>query len=265
MRRSMLSAPGGGVVLRTEIRKSRVPYSAPRPSRLDGAMTAMRVSFPHLTMNFTGASQQGSVRISAVTLADLISQAPDLEDLHYLLVECTSSASPQVDAVRIEFGSPDGISRLHAFSGWFRRIQEWDVRVTAQSASAHEADRLLNLTLSVLRGHKISATRALLISVVPALFEIVGLCALVLLAVFRVDPSSRVFGSALICMFYWRIAFILVPHRAYIYLRARSTRMSRLLGWSPSPRAQALWAVGAGVAGLIALVISVLAWLAPRS
>ncbi|MDQ0405715.1 hypothetical protein J2S50_004264 [Streptomyces sp. DSM 40167] len=251
--------------MRTEVRSSRVPFSAPKPSTLDAAMAAIQANFPSMTMNFVGVSRQGSVRITGVTLADLISQAPDLNDLHYLLVECRANGSSQPDLVQIEFGTPEGVARLQAFRGWFRRIQDWDVRVTAQSGSSQEAERLLASTLSVLRGHKISATRVLAMSLFPALSEVFGLIALIVIAVFRYDPGGRLFGLALVGILYWRLVFLIVPHRAYIHLRTRSTRMSRLLGWHPSPRAQALWTVAGGTAGLVALIVAVFAWLAPKS
>ncbi|WP_411075203.1 hypothetical protein [Streptomyces sp. cmx-4-7] len=228
-------------------------------------MAALQANFPNMTISLVGASSRGSVCITALTLTDLINQAPDVKGLHYLLIECESHTGPQPDLVKVEFGSPEGIGRLQAFEGWFRRIQEWDVRVTAQSASSQEADRLLVSTVSVLRGHQISATRALAVSIVPAASEIFGLAALASLAIFKSLPTDKIFALALVCIFYWRLAFFLKPPGAHIYLRPRSSSISGLLGWSPSPRAQAIWTVVGGFAGLIAFVVAVLAWLAPRN
>ncbi|MGW1767989.1 hypothetical protein ACWCQL_28585 [Streptomyces sp. NPDC002073] len=228
-------------------------------------MAAIQAILPNMAMEFIGASRCGSVVISGPSLASIISQAPDLKDLHYLLVECKSSGSPQPDSVKIEFGSLEGGARLHSFKGWFRRIQDWDVRVTAQSASSSEADRLLSATMSVLRGHKISAAPVLAISLAPAVSEILALAVFVAVVAFDFDPSRKIFALSLILIFYWRIAFFLVPRRAYIHLRARSGRIGGIFRWSPSARAQALWTVAGGFAGLVALVISIFAWLAPKS
>lgn len=255
-----------GPMLRTEIRKSRVPFSAPRPNRLATAMTALQANFPNMTISFVGYSRSGSVRVTASTVPDLTSQAPDLKELHYLLVKLETQTNAQPDIVTVEFGTPQGIGRLQSFEGWFRRIKNWDVHVTARSANAQDADRLLTSTLSVLRGHKISATRVLAISIMPALSEILGLATLVGLAFFGFEEGGKLTGLALLSLFYWRLAFFVKPPRAYIFLQApRSWRSSGLLRWSPSPRAQALWTVVGGLAGLIALVVAILAWLAPKS
>ncbi|MFE2925350.1 hypothetical protein [Streptomyces goshikiensis] len=232
-------------------------------------MAALQASFPNMTMSLVGVSGLGSVRITAPTLADLIIQGPDLKDLHYLLIEYKANSTPQSDLLRVEFGSPEGVSRRQVFKGWFRRIQEWDVRVEAQSSNPQEAERLLASTMSVLRGHKISAARVQAFAVLPALSENLGLATLATLALFGFNPGNKAYASALtlalFSLFYWRTAFLIHPTRAYIILQTRPSLRSGLAGWSPSPRAQAVGTVIGGFAGLIALIVAILAWLAPRN
>ncbi|QQM42010.1 hypothetical protein [Streptomyces liliifuscus] len=218
-----------------------------------------------MTIKLVGAAKLGKVRVTGSTLADLISQAPDLEELHYLVIEAKVDVNPQPDSVRIVFGSPEGLSRLQAFRGWFRRVKEWDVRITAQSGSAQEADRILASALSALRGHRITTTHVWAFSSIPQFSEIIGLAFFVALILSKTDSADVGYFFALVGIFYWRLVFFVRPNGAHIYLRARSTYMGRILGWSPSPRVQAIWAVIGSFAGIAALIVSVFAWISPQN
>lgn len=250
--------------MRTEVRSKSVLFSAPRPSRIDAALTALHANLPNMVMTLTGVAERGTVHVTGNSFADLVNQASSAKSLHYLLVQCESSGTAPTDLVRIEFGSPRAIRRADSFRGWFRRIKEWDVAVTTQSGTAQQAESMLMATLSVLRGYKIATSRVMVVALLPAISEVLGLASFIGLTVLGVSSNDRGWGLSLIAIFYWRFAFMLAPRKATIHLGARPALRGWLLGWAPSARAQAIWTVVSSVAGLVALVVSVFAWLSPR-
>ncbi|MFD7245267.1 hypothetical protein [Streptomyces massasporeus] len=250
--------------VRTEIRRKRAPFTASRYRRIDAAIQTLRAAFPGMVIEVQGSGAKGAVHLTGSNVTDLKNQAPDIRELHYLLIKATAGAHSQSDFISIEFGNQEGPSRFHAFRRWFRRVQAWDVRITAQSPSAQHADRMLATALSALRGERITTLHVGAFSLLPAILEILGATLFVGLVATKEDLSGSGYALALVSMFYWRLAFFIAPDRAHIYLKDRR-QLRGILSWSPSPRAQAVWTVVGGLAGLAALIIAILAWLVPQS
>ncbi|MFJ3620004.1 hypothetical protein ACIPSH_17880 [Streptomyces iakyrus] len=251
--------------MRTEMRRKRIPFISPKPDRLKSAIREVAAVSPNASVSLTGITNRGSVRATGVTFDEISSQLPDFRKLDYLRIVVTSNASGPADVVKIELGVQRGISRFDAFRGWFQRVQEWDIRLTVKSASAHEADRLLAATVSVLRANRIAAASVAVIALVPPVIEVFGLSLFVALLLLREGVANDNYQVALFSVFYWRLVFFLFINRSGVTLRPNSSRAASLLTWHPSARAQALWTVIGGMAGLVALVVAVLAWLAPKT
>ncbi|MGI5374512.1 hypothetical protein ACQEV2_09755 [Streptomyces sp. CA-251387] len=216
-----------------------------------------------MSIEVEGTGAKGAVHLTGSSVTDLKNQATGMKELHHLLIKASGASTPNADSIHIEFGNPEGPSRFQAFRGWFRRVQTWDVRITTRSASAQDADRMLAAALSALRGERITTLRVGAFSLLPAILEIFGAVFFVGLTVLGIDLSDGPYAVALLSMFYWRAAFFIYPNSAHIFLRD-PRGLHGILSWSPTPRTQALWTVIGGFAGLAALVIAILAWLAPQ-
>jgi hypothetical protein len=223
-----------------------------------------------MTVNVTGMgkTREGNVRLTGSSVEDLRNQAPDVKELHYLLIEATSGSHPQPDVITLEFGNPEEPSRSRAFRGWFRRVREWDVRIRAESLDAQKAESVLAAAVSVLRGERITMLHVGAISLAPAIAEILGLALFVTGMILngRHSGSGALYALGLVLIFYWRLATVAYPGGAgaAVYLQDRPAWLG-IPNWSPSPRAQALWTVIGGLAGLAALIVAILAWLAPQA
>lgn len=248
--------------MRTELRRKRVPFAAPKPPQLNSLISDIKTASPSMSIELTGCANQGTVQATGPDLADIIAQLPGIRRLHYLKIVGASTSTPQADLVEMEFGFRDGFRKYEYLTGWCRRIQTWDVRVSVRSASASEADRLFDAALTALEARKIADPFVKFVAILPAFSEVSGL------ALFSVSPligKLLIYPISFFLFLYWRLWNFITPGGVGVWLRPRnwSFSTSGLLSWHPSARAQAIWTVVGGVAGLVALLISIIAWVAP--
>ncbi|MEU6364381.1 hypothetical protein ABZ876_01265 [Streptomyces sp. NPDC046931] len=227
-------------------------------------ISAITAASPTMLIELMACANKGTVRVTGASLSDLTAQMPGISDVHYLKIAAASSSAPQPDSVEMEFGVENGLRKYHFVNDWFRRIKVWDIRLTVKSASVSEADRLFAAMMAVLKGEKIKSSPVGVAAILPAASELCGI--LWFFVSLLIGAPARYYSLSLFLIFYWRAALLVTPTSVGVWLRPRTPffSLSGLLSWHPSARAQAVWTVVGGIAGLLALFISLSAWLAPN-